>query len=156
MNAISSVGQASSSSSGRDAYSALNSQQFIKIMFAELSRQDPLKPNDSNETLKQLASIRSIQSDLELQTKLGSLVGQNELASAGGLIGKTIVGLNGGFDRVHGIVESVIRTSDGPVLRLQSGHFVPYENLEQIIETPPPPPPPPPVTPPTPPVTPNP
>lgn len=151
MSAVSSFGQASSSGGTRDAYSALNSQQFIKIMFAELSRQDPLKPNDSSETLKQLASIRSIQSDLELQTKLGSLVGQNELASAGGLIGKQIVGLNGGFDRVNGIVESVIRTSDGPVLRLQSGQFVPFQNLEQIIDTPATP-----ITPTTPPVTPNP
>lgn len=121
----------------KDAFSALSSEQFVKIMFAELQRQDPLKPNDSSEMLKQLSEIRAIQSDLDLQKNLTALVSQNQLATAGGLIGQRIIGQTENFERVVGKVESVIRTSDGPVLRLTTGKIVPFGSLEQILDTPP-------------------
>ena len=66
----------------RDKYMA--DEEFVKIMFTELSNQDPLKPNDSNQMLQQLSSLRSIQSDIELSNKLESIVTQNQLAFAWG------------------------------------------------------------------------
>src|SRR4051812_20037147 len=85
-----------------NGFSALTSEQFIKVIFTELSKQDPLQPSDSSKLLEQLSSIRSIQADIEMGAKLQSIVTQNQLSTAAGLIGKNISGLSDRSDRVSG------------------------------------------------------
>lgn len=119
-----------------DAFSRLSSEEFTKIILTELQNQDPLQPNDTGALLEQLSSIRSIQSDMELATRLESIVGQNELAGASGLIGKRVSGLSEGFARVTDDVVSVSRTSDGSVLNLKGGLRMPMKNLDEILSTP--------------------
>lgn len=116
-----------------NAFSALNSEQFVKIMFTELSNQDPLKPNDSSALLQQMSSLRSIQSDIDLSTKLQTIVSQNQLAGAGGLIGKYVSGLAADNTRVSGRVDSVSRTADGPVLNLDTGARVPFSSVDEML-----------------------
>jgi flagellar basal-body rod modification protein FlgD len=116
----------------KNAFAELTSEQFVKIMFTELSNQDPMKPNDSNAMLQQMASLRSIQSDLELQNKLEAIVTQNQLASAGSLIGNYVSGITDLNERVIGIVGSVSRTADGPVLNLTNGFRVPLSRVDEM------------------------
>lgn len=121
-----------STATTRDAFSALTSQEFVKIMFTELSNQDPLKPNDSNQMLQQLSSLRSIQSDINLGNKLDSIVTQNQLSTAGSLIGKYISGLTDNGQRVIGQVVAVARDTDGPVLKLSNNFLVPFKNVDVL------------------------
>lgn len=122
-----------SSETATNRYSELNTEDFVKIMFTELSNQDPLKPQDSNALLQQMSSLRSIQSDIDLSTKLQSVVTQNQLATAGGLLGKYVSGLTEQYQRVVGQVQSVSKTSDGPVLNLSNGFRVPFKNIDQML-----------------------
>ena len=108
----------------------------MKIMLSELSKQDPLKPNDTSTLLQQLSTLRSIQSDLDLQSKLQVVVSQNELATAGGLIGKRVSGLTADFDRSEGTVKSVVKTTDGPILILADGSRIPFKNVDQFLDAP--------------------
>jgi flagellar basal-body rod modification protein FlgD len=117
-----------------DAYSGLQTDEFIKIMFTELSNQDPFKPNDSAAMLEQINSIRQIQSDIDMGAKLESLVAQNQLAGASGLIGKLVSGVSESNDRVAGLVVSVSRTSKGPVLNLDDGSRVPFANVDELVD----------------------
>ncbi|MBX3386099.1 MAG: hypothetical protein KF768_05985 [Phycisphaeraceae bacterium] len=128
----------SAGTSGPNRFGDLSSEQFLKIIFTELQRQDPLQPNDSSKLLEQLSSIRSIQSDLELSSRLEALVGQNQLATAGSLIGKRIIGLDENFLRISGTVVGVNKTRDGAVLRLDNGFRVPFANVEQMLGEAPP------------------
>ncbi len=134
MSSIGSVSNLSNPSATKNAFSDLTSEEFVKIMFTELANQDPLKPNDSAALLQQMSSLRSIQSDIELSSKLQSMVSQNQLAAAGGLIGKYISGLSTGNLRVEGEVLSVSRTSNGPVLNLSNGYRVPFDNVDEMID----------------------
>ncbi len=68
-------------------FQAMTTEDFVRIIFTELSHQDPFKPNDSGALLEQLNSIRSIESDLKLMERLDRLVVENQLASAGALVG---------------------------------------------------------------------
>lgn len=133
---MSSIGSVSGLSSPvtKNAFSDLTSEEFVKIMFTELSNQDPLKPNDSAALLEQMSSLRSIQSDIELSSKLEAMVSQNQLAAAGGLIGKYVSGVSTGNLRVEGEVISVSRTSDGPVLNLSNGYRVAFENVDEMVD----------------------
>lgn len=127
------TGSSTSDSATPNRLSEISSEQFLKIIFSELQRQDPLQPNDSSKLLEQLSSIRSIQSDIELGSKLETLVGQNQLASAGALIGKRVIGLDENLLRVSGTVAGVNRTDDGPVLRLDNGFRIPFDYIEQLL-----------------------
>jgi flagellar basal-body rod modification protein FlgD len=122
----------SSSSSGR--FSELSSEQFIKIIFTELSNQDPFKPNDSSALLEQLNSIRSIESDTQLTKQLSSIVTQNQLATAGNLIGRQVQGLTTDSNRVAGTVVSVARQDNDVSLLLDNGWVVPMDNVETILD----------------------
>lgn len=117
-------------------FNELTSEDFVKIMFTELSNQDPLKPNDSNALLQQMSSLRSIESDLALSKKLDAVVSQNQLATAGGLLGKYVTGYTDVFEPAEGIVRSVTQTLDGPVLNLVNGARVPFGNVTQFREPP--------------------
>lgn len=128
------AGGLTATSSERNAYSALGSEQFLKLVLTQLSNQDPLQPNDSNALLEQLSNIRNIQSSVDMQDKLKSLVGQNELSSAATLIGRTVVGLNSSNQRVEGKVASISKTTDGAVLRLSTGESLSMSRLEQVRE----------------------
>lgn len=129
-----STGLNAAAKASTNAFSALTSEEFVKIMFSELSNQDPLKPNDSNQLVQQMANLRSIESDLQLQNRLESLVTQNQLAAAGSMIGARISGLSEDNRRVEGIVQRIAQTKDGPVLTLTTGTRVRFSNLDEIAD----------------------
>lgn len=110
----------------------MKSEDFIKIIFTELSNQDPFKPNDSAALLEQLNSIRSIESDVQLVDKLDSLVTQNQMASAGTLIGRYVTGLTDSAQRVSGYVVSANREGDNVRLALDSGLSIGFDQLEVV------------------------
>lgn len=116
-----------------NGFSALGSDQFMKIILTELSKQDPLKPNDSTALLQQLSTIRSIQSDVDLGDRLKELAGQNEMSAAAGLIGRVVAGITEDAERVNGSVASVSRTKSGAVLTLAGGQRVAMKDVDQIV-----------------------
>lgn len=115
-------------------FNELSSEQFIEIMFTELSNQDPFQPNDSSALLEQLNSIRSIESDIELTNKLEELVFDNQLTSASGMIGNLIEGRTATQDTVTGFVVSVVRQGEDVTLELDNGARVPVENVLTIVD----------------------
>lgn len=131
MSAINTLsGPTTSAATGR--FSEMSSEDFMKIIFTELQSQDPFKPNDSNALLEQLNSIRSIESDVQMEERLKSVVFQNQMSTAGGLIGKRVAGLTENAERVGGIVKSVSRSGDSITLNLENGWIIPMDNLEYI------------------------
>lgn len=123
-----------STASTTDAYSKLTSGDFIKIILSELSRQDPLKPNDSSQLVQDMSNLRSIQASVDLTDKLDSMIADNQATTASGLIGKGISGLNESNERVSGIVSSVSKTKDGPVLNLLGGDRVAFDKVDELVE----------------------
>lgn len=133
MDSVSALAGTTQNAPGTSAVSQLGSDEFLDIVLQEIQNQDPLDPNDTSQMLQQLSTIRSIQSDSDMIDQLGELVGQNELASASGLIGKLVSGLNNDNDRVAGLVESVTQGSDGVSLQLDDGTRVPMSRLDAIL-----------------------
>lgn len=114
-------------------FASMSSEDFIKIMFTELTNQDPLAPTDSAALLDQMNSIRSIESDMQMVENMQSLVFENQLASASSLIGRFVGGLDWSGVRIGGIVSAVVRQGDEIALELDSGAFLPISGVETII-----------------------
>lgn len=117
-----------------NAYDSLSSEDFLKIILQELTKQDPLKPNDTTALVEQISTIRSIESDLKLTDRLESIASQGQLSSAGALIGKRVTGLDVFNNEITSIVKSVSVTADGPVLNLQNGSSITFDNIQEITE----------------------
>lgn len=131
IGALSAVNGATSTGVG--GFNTLSSEDFTRLIFTELSKQDPLQPNDTNALLQQISQIRSIQSDMDLVGNLTSLVSQNEFASAATLIGQRVTGLTDENRRVAGTVRSVSRTNDGAVVELDGGERVRVSRMDAVL-----------------------
>jgi flagellar basal-body rod modification protein FlgD len=121
-------------SSSKGGLSALTSEDFARIIFTELGKQDPLQPSDTNALIEQISSLRSIESNMDLSKQLGKLVSQNEFASAATLIGKRVSGVTDSQARASGTVKSVLRTDDGAVVQLTTGDKINVSNLDEIVD----------------------
>ncbi len=115
-------------------FSELESEDFLRIIFTELTNQDPLQPNDTSALLEQLNSIRSIESDIQLTNQLEALVTENQLASASNLLGKLVTGRSESLDAVAGKVVAVRRQGDEINLELEDGTIMPFTNVESVVD----------------------
>ena len=117
-----------------NGFTELSSEEFIRIMFTELENQDPFEPNDSGALLEQMNSIRSIESDIALTEQLESIVFENQLATAGNLIGRYVQGITSDGYAVDGLVSSVLRQGDRVSLELDTGWSLPMESISSIVD----------------------
>ncbi|MCC7408995.1 MAG: hypothetical protein IT442_13065 [Phycisphaeraceae bacterium] len=147
--AISSAGSTSSTGSS-NAFATISSDKFIKIMLTELTNQDPFQPQDSGKLMEQISNLRNIESQMSLKDSMEQLVEdsgknqdalldhlsalllQNQISSAGSLIGKQVTGTDLDNQSVDGIVTSV-RVEQGLVmLELDSGKSLPMVLLDEF------------------------
>jgi flagellar basal-body rod modification protein FlgD len=139
MSQISGFGAVESALAGpTNQFSEMSTEDFVRIIFTELSNQDPFQPNDSAALLEQLNSIRSIESDINLTERLEALVFENQFASAASMIGRVVTGLTADLEQVSGTVVSIQRRGDAVMLELEAGHLVPVENIQSIVAPEPP------------------
>jgi len=115
-------------------FSEVSTEDFIRIIFAELTNQDPLEPSDTSALLQQLDSIRSIESNIRLGQQLEKLVSENQLASASNMIGRWVGGMTEDFTRVAGQVVAVAREAGEIFLELDMGARVPANRIELIVD----------------------
>ena len=131
----SSVGGVSSQSSQQaagDAWGKVDLSQFIKLLIAELSNQDPLEPMKNQEILQQMSQIRAIESNTKLSNTLDSvLLGQN-VATAGNMLDKVVEGLTDGGRRITGQVDRVT-ISNGVAMLHVGEQMIRLKNVSQIL-----------------------
>lgn len=110
----------------------ISSDQFMKILIAELSQQDPFEPQDSGALLEQLSALRNIESQINLQEQIEGLVLQNSVSGAANLIGKEVDGLDTSNTQVTGVVTSVRVQEGKAILELSSGRTLPIDRVSEI------------------------
>ena len=81
--------------------------QFLQLMIAELTNQDPLNPMDNTQLVQQIGQLREISSNDKLVSTLESVQTGQSLATAGGLIGKTVEALDDEGSNVTGKVDRI-------------------------------------------------
>lgn len=113
-------------------FGSISSGDFIRLIITELTNQDPFAPQDSAALLEQISSLRNIESQLSLQQQIESLVLQNQVTAAAGLIGRLVSGLDQNNTHVNGLVTSVRVQGGKAILELDSGAALPIDRVSQI------------------------
>lgn len=114
------------------AKKSLKPEDFINMMITQLQHQDPLEPSKSDALLSQMSQIGQLQSTTDLQASLKTLVLQNNLSSAGNMIGKQVRGLDDKGAQTDGVVRSVQVRDGGVWLELESGKSLDLGRVTEI------------------------
>lgn len=118
-------------------FTDLKSEDFFKLLIAQLQSQDPLKPTDNQALLEQMSLIRQMEQSTSLNRTLGALAGEQRFASTAGLIGHYVGGRvtdsGGNSITVEGVVTGVIYEANGSAtLQLHNGRILPAEKVQQV------------------------
>ena len=105
-----------------DRLNELTMTDFIRMMTAELTNQDPMNPMSNTEMLQQIGQMRSITSNDRLTNSIETLTLGQALSTASSLIGKTITGVNTIGETITGKVDKV--TIENGEARLFVGNSV--------------------------------
>ena len=99
----------------------LKATDFINMMITQLKNQDPLQPQQSDQLLAQMSQIGQLQSSTTLQDTITSMALQNQIGSAGNMIGKNVSGMADDNTTVQGVVNSVHVQDKKVYLELDNG-----------------------------------
>lgn len=110
----------------------LSQKEFMKLLVAELTNQDPLKPMENQQFVQQLASLQTLESTAALTDGIRDLVRLQQLSSASSLLGREVVGVDaeGGF--VSGKVERVA-TEGNQIVLVVDGQPVPLSGVSEVL-----------------------
>lgn len=121
---------AGSTVSPANTFGDLKTEDFMKLLIAELQNQDPMSPMDNQQILTQISSLTEMSANQSLIASLDSLAGTQSLGAASGMIGKTISG-KVNQSPVSGVVEKVV-VEGGQVYLKVGEHKVPVSNVSEI------------------------
>ena len=111
----------------------LQQEDFLKVLLAQLSYQDPLEPMDNQDFIAQLAQFSEIEQSRQTSDRIESLLTLQISNQALGLIGRTveIQSVNG---PVVGDVTTITFNQGNPFMTVQttSGDFLTDVTLSQI------------------------
>lgn len=118
-------------------FEGLGSDDFLKLLVAQLSYQDPLEPTSNEEIVNQISSIRDIEASTTLTQTLESLAESRGFGSAAGLLGQYVSGSADGGDGAEmpksGIVVGLRVDPDGAMmLLLDTGEELPLSEVEHV------------------------
>jgi flagellar basal-body rod modification protein FlgD len=101
----------------------LNQADFLKLLTAQLSAQDPMEPMKDTEFISQMANFTSLQNSQSLLESFKSFSSQQSLVSAPAYLGKYVTVKDPTLGPVSGLVESVSLVNGKPSLMINSKPF---------------------------------
>jgi len=121
VNGISGTNQISTNgvaNQARASSNALDSSQFMEILMAQLTHQNPLEPMNNAEMMSQFSQLNSLQELRDIHTAVDKLSASNQVIYLASLIGKTVKVNRPDGNVLEGVVEEVITEKDNPQLRI--------------------------------------
>jgi flagellar basal-body rod modification protein FlgD len=113
----------------------LGKEDFLKLLVAQLTHQDPTEPMKDTEFVSQLATYSGLEQQMTMNQNLEKLITINAAttaASAVGLIG-TYVGYTGDDGSLKSGLVAFIDIVNGDVnLYLDDGSYIPFSKVEQV------------------------
>lgn len=114
---------------GRKAKQELGKDEFLTLLIAQLSHQDPTNPMDNTEFVAQMAQFSSLEQMHNMANgfdKIASVMSNNDAIAT---IGKT-VDIQTASEKITGVVERVVRGENPQVF--VNGNFYNMEHINAV------------------------
>lgn len=127
---ISSIGSSTGSTSADTNITnnqSLGQQDFLNIMMAEMTNQDPMSPQDDTQFLAELAQFSTVNGVNTITQDMGQI-------QATTLLGKTVTAMNmvnGVNTPVNGVVQAVSYTSSGVNITVNN-QDIPLSDVQSV------------------------
>ncbi len=127
---ISSIGSSTGSTSADTNITnnqSLGQQDFLNIMMAEMTNQDPMSPQDDTQFLAELAQFSTVNGVNTITQDMGQI-------QATALLGKTVTAMNmvnGVNTPVNGVVQAVSYTSSGVNITVNN-QDIPLSDVQSV------------------------
>ena len=118
---------------------ALDKEAFLKLLVAQISNQDPMKPMEGTEFVTQLSQMSAVEQAIAQTKSLETLSTQmSGVANAQtmDLVGKTVTVTGADGKEVTDVVKQVGFDKGYPEIGLQNGTSVPVSSLKVVQQTP--------------------
>ena len=115
-NVLSSYQVAANNTPGANAAKSneLDSSQFMQILLAQLTHQNPLEPMDNAEMMSQFSQLNSLQELRGINTSMETVSATSQTAYLSSLIGRTVKASRADGKIIEGVVEGVVTEVDNP------------------------------------------
>lgn len=120
------------------AVNQMSSEDFFKLLVAELQQQDPLEPTETADMIGQVSQVRSIEQSQQLIATLEQLTSQQRTVGVSELLGRfveaEVVAADGTRSAIVGVVTGVRFGADGvAVLELDTGGTVRASDVTRVM-----------------------
>ena len=102
------------SATGRVPTQTLTQDDFLKLIVAQMSAQDPMKPVDDTQFVAQMAQFSTLQATTSMQQSMAQMSSQQQFLQANGLIGRAVALLDSQGALINGTVSTVLMTNGTP------------------------------------------
>jgi flagellar basal-body rod modification protein FlgD len=107
----------------------LNQQDFLKLLVAQISSQDPMNPQSNADFAAQMAQFSALQTSQGTESELSKLRAEQQVQQANGLLGRTVT-LESTDGSVSSGTVSAVQISDGTPSLLVNGDSY---DLSQVL-----------------------
>ena len=121
---------ANNTANANGASNELDSSQFMQILLAQLTHQNPLEPMDNAEMTTQFSQLNSLQQLREINTGMEKIAASNQVIYLASLIGKSVKVNRTDGKVLEGVVVEVFPEKDNPQLRIGTEKV----SLDDVIE----------------------
>ena len=110
----------------------LGSDDFYKLLLAEIANQDPTDPMDNKDMVLQMSQFAALEGTNSLNSNMTSYIDKASMSTAASLIGKDVVYLDAEKSTYYkGTVSGVTKDSDGYNV-VVDGYEVSVDNVTQV------------------------
>ena len=108
----------------------MDSSQFMQLLLAQLTHQNPLEPMNNAEMMSQFAQLNSLQELRDIHTAMDSMSTSNQTTYAASLVGKTVKVNSTDGTPVEGVVDGAVLEKNNYQLRIGDQTFALSDLLE--------------------------
>ena len=108
----------------------LNQDDFLKLLVAQMTSQDPLNPKTDMEMIPQMVQFSTLEQSKAMQTDIASLRSEQEVLHANSLLGRTVEIQGGPQTKVTGRVSAVLMEEGMPKLVVNGNRYA----LGQVLK----------------------
>lgn len=114
INVVGTSPAAAETAAGRIPKKVLDQDDFLKLLVAQFTTQDPLNPQADMNSIAQMATFTSLEQTKVMQADIARLQADQQLATANSLIGRQVELRPQDGNPVSGVVTGALVVSDSP------------------------------------------
>jgi flagellar basal-body rod modification protein FlgD len=107
----------------------LDQKDFLKLLVAQMTSQDPLNPKSDIEMIPQMVSFTTLAQSQSMQADIASLRSQQEVVQANALLGRTVYLKDEANSTITGLVDAVSMQEGTPKLVVNGREY----GLSQLL-----------------------